>query len=83
MSGNPLKLTIKAANQKFSDYVIDSCELDWSVRKLKQHLSDNYPRNPVSGCFIISFFEIFMKIIQFYLGCSINTFDLFWKTFAR
>jgi hypothetical protein len=45
---SPLKLTIKAANQKFSDYVIDGCELNWSVKKLKQHLSDNYPKNPVS-----------------------------------
>jgi hypothetical protein len=43
-----LKLTIKAANQKFSDYVVESCELDWSIRRLKQHLSDNYPKNPVN-----------------------------------
>ena len=43
-----LTLTIKAANQKFSDFVVDDCELDWSVRRLKLHLSENYPKKPVS-----------------------------------
>ncbi len=46
LTGVP-KLTIKAANQKFNDFVIDNFDLDWSVMRLKQYLHLNYPNNPV------------------------------------
>lgn len=42
------KLIIKAANQKFEDFIIDTCELDWSIKYLKEYLSNNYPKNPNS-----------------------------------
>ncbi|RNA11221.1 Homocysteine-responsive endoplasmic reticulum-resident ubiquitin-like domain member 2 [Brachionus plicatilis] len=41
-------LTIKAANQNFEDFVINSCSLDWTIKDLKEHLSSNYPRKPNS-----------------------------------
>ncbi|KAH3692542.1 homocysteine-responsive endoplasmic reticulum-resident ubiquitin-like domain member 2 protein [Dreissena polymorpha] len=38
-------LVIKAPNQRFEDHTVD-CMLDWTVRKLKQHLKDVYPTQP-------------------------------------
>lgn len=42
------KIVIKAANQKYEDFNVDIPESDWTIKQLKQHLSDNYPSNPVS-----------------------------------
>ena len=47
LSGAAPKLTIKAANQKYNDFVIDNFDVDWSVMRLKQYLHLNYPNNPV------------------------------------
>lgn len=44
----PVTLIIKAPNQKYSDQTI-SCFLNWTVGKLKTHLSNVYPSKPVSG----------------------------------
>ncbi|XP_052816205.1 homocysteine-responsive endoplasmic reticulum-resident ubiquitin-like domain member 2 protein [Mya arenaria] len=38
-------LVIKAPNQRFEDHTVD-CMLDWTVRKLKQHLTNVYPSKP-------------------------------------
>lgn len=46
-STNSLRLVIKSANQKYEDFVVDNLDQDWTIKRLKQHLSDNYPRNPV------------------------------------
>lgn len=50
--GPPVTLIIKAPNQKYTDQTI-SCFLDWTVGRLKSHLSKVYPSKPVScggGC---------------------------------
>lgn len=44
----PVTLIIKAPNQKYSDQTI-SCFLNWTVGKLKMHLSNVYPSKPVSA----------------------------------
>ncbi|KAM8770361.1 homocysteine-responsive endoplasmic reticulum-resident ubiquitin-like domain member 2 protein isoform 3-T3 [Rhynchonycteris naso] len=41
----PVTLIIKAPNQKYSDQTI-SCFLNWTVGKLKSHLSNVYPSKP-------------------------------------
>jgi hypothetical protein len=41
-----LKLTIKAANQKHEDFLVESFQMNWSVKQLKDHLSENYPNSP-------------------------------------
>ena len=43
----PVTLVVKAPNQKIGDQTIE-CALDWTVKKLKQHLSSVYPSKPVS-----------------------------------
>ncbi|XP_015710548.1 homocysteine-responsive endoplasmic reticulum-resident ubiquitin-like domain member 2 protein isoform X2 [Coturnix japonica] len=43
--GHPVTLIIKAPNQKYTDQTI-SCFLDWTVGRLKSHLSDVYPSKP-------------------------------------
>ncbi|MEE6465731.1 hypothetical protein FKM82_006668 [Ascaphus truei] len=45
MMDNPVTLVIKAPNQKYNDQTID-CFLDWTVEKLKTHLSKVYPSKP-------------------------------------
>lgn len=44
---SPVVLVIRAPNQKYSDQTINCCQ-DWTVEKLKAHLSDVYPSKPVS-----------------------------------
>ena len=45
-SSASLKLVIKAANQKYEDFIVDDIRLDWTIKNLKQHLNENYPKNP-------------------------------------
>ena len=47
LAGSPLTLVVKAPNQEIGDQTVE-CFLDWTVRKLKKHLSTVYPTNPVS-----------------------------------
>lgn len=42
----PVTLVIKAPNQKYDDQTIN-CFLNWTVEKLKTHLSHVYPSKPV------------------------------------
>lgn len=42
-----IKLIIKAPNQRLDDQTID-CDIDWTVHRLKSHLSSVYPTKPVS-----------------------------------
>lgn len=44
---SPVTLVIKAPNQKYDDQTIN-CYQNWTVEKLKAHLSDVYPSKPVS-----------------------------------
>lgn len=44
---NPVTLVIRAPNQKYDDQTIN-CYQNWTVEKLKAHLSDVYPSKPVS-----------------------------------
>lgn len=44
---SPVVLVIKAPDQKYDDQTI-SCFLNWTVEKLKSHLSNVYPSKPVS-----------------------------------
>ncbi|XP_063055655.1 homocysteine-responsive endoplasmic reticulum-resident ubiquitin-like domain member 2 protein [Engraulis encrasicolus] len=44
---SPVTLVIKAPNQKYDDQTI-SCFLNWTVEKLKKHISDVYPSKPSS-----------------------------------
>ncbi len=41
-----LKLIIKAANQKYEDFIVDQFELDWTIKRLKIYLTENYPQKP-------------------------------------
>lgn len=43
---NPVTLVIRAPNQKYDDQTIN-CFQNWTVEKLKAHLSDVYPSKPV------------------------------------
>ncbi|ETE60571.1 Homocysteine-responsive endoplasmic reticulum-resident ubiquitin-like domain member 2 protein [Ophiophagus hannah] len=45
VAGAPVTLIIKAPNQKYTDQTI-SCFLDWTVGRLKCHLSKVYPSKP-------------------------------------
>ncbi|XP_007431544.1 homocysteine-responsive endoplasmic reticulum-resident ubiquitin-like domain member 2 protein isoform X1 [Python bivittatus] len=45
VAGPPVTLIIKAPNQKYTDQTI-SCFLDWTVGRLKCHLSKVYPSKP-------------------------------------
>lgn len=40
------KLIIKAANQKYEDFIVEEFEMNWSIKHLKKHLTDNYPQKP-------------------------------------
>lgn len=40
-------LIVKSCNQQFEDQEI-RCELNWTIRKLKQQLTEVYPTKPVS-----------------------------------
>lgn len=40
------RLVIKAASQKYEDFVIDNCQPDWTIKQVKEHLKNNYPNNP-------------------------------------
>lgn len=44
---SPVTLVIKAPNQKYDDQTIN-CFLNWTVEKLKAHLSNVYPSKPSS-----------------------------------
>lgn len=44
---SPVTLVIKAPNQKYDDQTIN-CYQNWTVEKLKAHLSDVYPSKPSS-----------------------------------
>ncbi|KAJ8354275.1 hypothetical protein SKAU_G00218420 [Synaphobranchus kaupii] len=44
---SPVTLIIKAPNQKYDDQTIN-CFLNWTVEKLKMHLSNVYPSKPLS-----------------------------------
>lgn len=43
----PVTLIVKAPNQQFEDQTI-KCELSWTIKRLKNYLSLNYPSQPVS-----------------------------------
>jgi len=47
----PVTLVVKAPNQKIADQTIE-CALDWTVKKLKQHLSSVYPSKPVCAAIV-------------------------------
>uniref|UniRef100_A0A3Q3NG10 Homocysteine-responsive endoplasmic reticulum-resident ubiquitin-like domain member 2 protein n=1 Tax=Labrus bergylta TaxID=56723 RepID=A0A3Q3NG10_9LABR len=44
---NPVTLVIKAPNQKYEDQTIN-CFLNWTVERLKSHISKVYPSKPLS-----------------------------------
>lgn len=46
---SPVTLVIKAPNQKYEDQTIN-CFLNWTVERLKSHISNVYPSKPVSVC---------------------------------
>lgn len=47
VADSPVILVIKAPNQKYDDQTIN-CFLNWTVEKLKTHISHVYPSKPVS-----------------------------------
>ncbi|KAF3692382.1 Homocysteine-responsive endoplasmic reticulum-resident ubiquitin-like domain member 2 protein [Channa argus] len=44
---SPVTLVIKAPNQKYEDQTIN-CFLNWTVERLKRHISNVYPSKPLS-----------------------------------
>ena len=70
---HPVTLIIKAPNQKYTDQTIN-CFLDWTVGKLKSHLSKVYPSKPVS-CWPALFLHLVGKTgIAVTCGQSVKTF---------
>jgi hypothetical protein len=59
-------LVVKAANQKIADHTVE-CALNWTVKKLKQHLATVYPSKPVS--FSSVFVNFVSWITQPYFDC--------------
>lgn len=47
IGGISVTLVVKAPNEKIADQTVE-CAPDWTIRKLKEHLSDVYPNRPVS-----------------------------------
>ncbi|XP_067651489.1 homocysteine-responsive endoplasmic reticulum-resident ubiquitin-like domain member 2 protein isoform X2 [Haliotis asinina] len=45
LGDNPVTLIVKAPNQRIADQTVD-CFLEWTVRKLKEHLENVYPSKP-------------------------------------
>ena len=45
-ASSSLKLIIKAANQKYDDFIIENMQLEWTINHLKKHINENYPTNP-------------------------------------
>uniref|UniRef100_A0A8D3AXT8 HERPUD family member 2 n=1 Tax=Scophthalmus maximus TaxID=52904 RepID=A0A8D3AXT8_SCOMX len=43
---SPVTLVLKAPNQKYEDQTIN-CFLNWTVERLKSHISNVYPSKPV------------------------------------
>uniref|UniRef100_A0A8C6UBC9 Uncharacterized protein n=1 Tax=Neogobius melanostomus TaxID=47308 RepID=A0A8C6UBC9_9GOBI len=55
----PVTLVIKAPNQKYEDQTIN-CFLNWTVERLKSHISNVYPSKPVI---------LFNKTRKLFLSC--------------
>ena len=51
---SPVTLVVKTPNQRHEDVQVD-CEIDWTVQKLKTHLSNVYPTKPVGISFCMEF----------------------------
>jgi len=47
MADAAVNLIIKAPNQQIKDQVV-RCDLDWTIGRLKEYLSEVYPSKPVS-----------------------------------
>ncbi len=56
---SPVTLVIKAPNQKYDDQTIN-CFLNWTVEKLKKHISKVYPSKPVS--FILFYYKVSQSV---------------------
>lgn len=54
---SPVTLVIKAPNQKYDDQTIN-CFLNWTVEKLKKHISNVYPSKPVSLNYYQDYYSI-------------------------
>lgn len=66
-----VKLIIRAPNQNFDDQII-YCNTDWTVLRLKNHLSEVYPNKPV----IFILFIIIFCLKKFYnYGVGIKNSD--------
>ena len=59
-------LVVKAPSQKFADQTIE-CDLGWTIRKLKKHLSRVYPNKPVSNHVDRQSFINSIKTLLFYI----------------
>jgi hypothetical protein len=45
-STDQFEIVLKSASQQHDDYIINNCDLNWSIKQLKHHLSDNYYKKP-------------------------------------
>lgn len=52
-------LIVKAPNQQIEDQTV-KCEPNWTIKKLKGHLSEVYPSKPVS------FFVNMSNVLQYF-----------------
>lgn len=77
------KLIIKAANQKHDDFLIENYEIEWTIKYLKDFLSQNYPKNPVNYFFVKDKFINYYNYFMVLLGSYINPFNLFWEASSR
>lgn len=71
---SPVTLVIKAPNQKYEDQTIN-CFLNWTVEKLKSHISSVYPSKPVSS--FLSKWGYLINIIGDKSSCEIFMVSLY------
>lgn len=50
MAEGSVTIIVKAPNQQFADQTIE-CEVSWTIKRLKNYLSEVYPNQPVSEYF--------------------------------
>lgn len=83
-------IIVKAPNQQIADQTIQ-CHLNWTIKKLKDYLSEVYPSKPVSLfqlmkilCLIIKILETKIILNNIFLTFSSieNLFDVNFKKFV-
>lgn len=73
---SPVTLVIRAPNQKYNDQTIN-CYQNWTVEKLKAHLSDVYPSKPVSMSHLILCSDLLCCCFNHVMSLDDSSFSMF------